>query len=231
MGLMKISIVIPVFNEEKTIKTILEKVNSTGLADEIIIVDDGSTDGTKKILENYRSNNTRIYYSRRNQGKGAAIRTAFKYVTGDIIIIQDADLEYDPNEYQELIKPIKDGYADVVYGSRLMGGKPQRAYLFWHKLGNTLLTYLTNILYNTTLSDTETCYKVFRKEVIKDLKLKSNGFSIEPEITAKILKRNKYRIYVVPVSYYGRTYQEGKKITWRQGFSAIFILIWYRFFD
>lgn len=229
---MKISVVVPVYNEIKFIEEIIKKIKETGIASEIIVVDDLSTDGTREILKElslkYAIN---AVYQKEHKGKGAAIRAGFKMATGDIIITQDADLEYDPGEYGELIRPIKDGLADVVYGSRMLGGKTQRVYMFWHKIGNNFLTFLTNILYNTTLSDMETGYKIFRKEVIKSLNLKSNGFSIEPEITAKICKSNKYRVYEVPTSYYGRTYKEGKKITWRQGFSAIFTLVWYRFFD
>lgn len=227
---MKISVVIPVYNEVKTIKEIIARVKDTNIADEIIVIDDGSTDGTREILRDINIAGVKVYFHERNRGKGAAVRTGFKNAGGDIIIIQDADLEYDPCDYKSLLEPIKNGAADVVYGSRMSGGKPQRVYLFWHKLGNNFLTLLTNLLYNTTLSDMETGYKVFKGEVIRNMKLNSNGFSIEPEITAKIFKK-KMRVYEVPVVYYGRNYEEGKKITWRQGFSAIFALIWYRFFD
>ncbi|MDD5005708.1 MAG: glycosyltransferase family 2 protein [Candidatus Omnitrophica bacterium] len=229
---MKISVIVPVYNEIKFIEEIIKRIKNTGLAEEIIVVDDCSNDGTKEILKELSLKyGFTVYYQKEHRGKGAAIRTGFKHTTGDIIIIQDADLEYDPKEYGELIKPIQEGLADVVYGSRMMGGKTQRVYMFWHKVGNKFLTFLTNILYNTTVSDMETGYKVFHKDVIKNLNLKSDGFSIEPEITAKIFKNNKYRVYEVPSSYHGRTYKEGKKITWRQGFSAIAALIWYRFFD
>jgi len=229
---MKISVIIPVFNEETTIKALIDKVLKTGVANEIIIVDDGSADGTKEILKRVKNGDSlQVITHEKNKGKGAALRTGLKHITGDIIIFQDADLEYDPAEYEELLKPIQDGVADVVYGSRLRGGKPQRAYLFWHKLGNDFLTFLTNILFNTTISDMETGYKVFHKKAIDSIILKCNGFSIEPEITAKVLKNKTNRIYEIPISYYGRTYREGKKITWRQGFSAIFALIWFRFFD
>lgn len=227
---MKLSVIIPAYNEVKTIKEIIQKVRDTNLVNEIIVIDDCSIDGTREVLKNEKDK-IKVYFQENKQGKGAAIRRGLQYATGDIIIFQDADLEYDPKEYNELIKPIQDGCADIVYGSRMMGGRPQRVYMFWHKVGNKLISFLANLLYNTTLSDLETGYKVFHREVIKSLNLKSNGFSIEPEITAKIFKNNKYRVYEVPVSYYGRTYKEGKKITWRQGFSAIFTLLWYRFFD
>ncbi len=228
---MKISVIIPVYNEQKTINEIIKKVRNTNIVDEIIVIDDASSDGTKQILEEeHKVGSIKVYYHKQNKGKGASIRTGLKYATGDIIIFQDADLEYDPVEYAELIKPIRNGFADVVYGSRMLGGKPQRVYMFWHKVGNRFLTHLANFLYNTTLSDMETGYKIFKKTIIKDIKLNCNGFSIEPEITAKILKR-KVVLYEVPVSYYGRNYTEGKKITWRQGFSAILTLLWYRFFD
>jgi len=196
-GTMKISVIIPIYNEAKTIEVILQKILDTGIVNEIIIVNDCSTDGTIEILKKIdKTTQAEVYSHENNMGKGAAIRTALGYATGDIIIFQDADLEYDPREFVELIKPIKDGVADVVYGSRLLGGKPQRTYMFWHKIGNKFLNFLTNVLYNTTVSDMETGYKVFRREVIKSLKLKSDGFSIEPEITDNIFKKNgRYRVY------------------------------------
>lgn len=227
---MKVSVVMPVFNEVNTIDEIVKKVKEVPQEKEIIIVDDGSTDGTKDKLKRLESDEIKIFYHQKNLGKGAALRTGFKHCLGQIVITQDADLEYEPGEYHTLFEPILKGVADVVYGSRLSGGKPQRVYLFWHKLGNRLLTLITNILYNNTLSDMETGYKVFRKEVLNSFRLKSNGFSIEPEITAKVFKRN-WRVYEVPISYYGRTYWEGKKITWKQGLSAIFTLLWYRIFE
>jgi len=234
---MKTFIIIPVYNERGTMLEILRRVLSVDIEKEIIVVDDGSIDGTAQILKNVESNNIKIIYHPINKGKGAAIRTGigcipedYDSADKDIVIFQDADLEYDPNEYKTLTKPIIDGCADVVYGSRLIGGCPHRAYLFWHLLGNNLLTLITNVLYNTTLSDMETGYKVFRKKVIKNLKLRSNGFSIEAEVTAKIFKK-KLIVYEIPISYFGRSYKEGKKITWRQGVSAIFALLWYRFFD
>ncbi len=234
---MKTFIIIPVYNERETILKILHRVLNVNIEKEIIIVDDGSNDGTAQILKNVKDNNIKIIYHSINKGKGAAIRTGIGCIPKDygsddkdIVIFQDADLEYDPNEYKKLTKPIIDGYADVVYGSRLIGGCPHRVYLFWHLLGNKLLTLMTNVLYNTTLSDMETGYKVFRKKVIKNLKLRSNGFSIEAEVTAKIFKK-KLIVCEIPISYFGRSYKEGKKITWRQGVNAIFVLLWYRFFD
>lgn len=228
----KISILIPVFNEAGTIKEILKKVeeaNFCGLEKEIILIDDYSVDGTRKILEEFMDK-YKIFYHDYNQGKGAALRTGLEHTTGDIIVIQDADLEYDPVDYEPLIKLIIDGRADVAYGSRLSGGKPSRSFMFTHLLGNKLLTLMTNVLYNTTLTDMETCYKAFRAEFIKGIKIKSNRFDFEPEITAKVLKRGA-RLYELPISYYGREYSEGKKITWKDGLHAIFALIKFRFVD
>jgi glycosyltransferase involved in cell wall biosynthesis len=225
---MKLSVVIPVYNEAKTIIKILENIKQVDLNKEIIIVDDFSTDGTREILNKINENGIKIYYHSKNMGKGAAVRTGFQYITGDIVVIQDADLEYDPQEYFSLMDPIKKGFADVVYGTRLGGGKPQRVYMFWHKVGNRFITLIANVLYNNTLTDIETCYKMFKAEVVKGLKLHSNGFSIEPELTAKIFK-NDYKVYEIPISYYGRTYKEGKKICWIHGFEAIWTLIKYRF--
>lgn len=224
----------PVYNEAKTIREIISRVEATALGNvekQLIIVDDGSTDGTRDVLREVALNNVhRVYYHGHNMGKGAALRTALTYATGDIILIQDADLEYDPNEYAELIKPIVEGRADVVYGSRLTGGKVGRAFNFWHYIGNKLLTFMTNILYNAILSDMETCYKVFRADVIKNIQIRSNRFDFEPEITAKVLRR-KYKLYEMPISYYGRDFAEGKKITWRDGFAAVWALIKYRVVD
>jgi glycosyltransferase involved in cell wall biosynthesis len=224
----------PVYNEVKTIHEIVKRVEAVDLGDvrkELIIVDDGSKDGTREILDDLRKNSShKIYLHAQNMGKGMALRTALTYATGDIIIIQDADLEYDPAEYAELIKPILEGRADVVYGSRLLGGKVVRAFNFWHLVGNKLLTFITNVLYNSILSDMETCYKVFRADVIKNIQIKSNRFDFEPEITAKVLKR-KYKLYEMPISYYGRDFSEGKKITWRDGFAAVWVLVKCRFMD
>ncbi|HYE75310.1 MAG TPA: glycosyltransferase family 2 protein [Blastocatellia bacterium] len=229
-----VSILMPVYNEAKTIQEIIERVKSVelnGLRKELIIVDDGSKDGTREYLQKLpTSDEQKIYFHAHNMGKGAALRTGLHYTTGDIVLIQDADLEYDPAEYPELLKPILDGRADVVYGSRLTGGKVRRDFNFLHLVGNKFLTLLTNILYNTTLTDMETCYKVFRADVVKSFQIKSNRFNFEPEITAKVLKR-KYKLYELPISYYGRDFDEGKKITWRDGFSAVWSLVKYRFMD
>ena len=227
-----LSVVIPVYNEKGTILRIIDKVLQLDFVKEIIVVDDGSKDGTKELLrEAAFDGRVRIFFHDRNRGKGAALRTGFGHVTGEIVAVQDADLEYDPNEFAEMIKPILEGVADVVYGSRLSGGKPQRVHLFWHKLGNGFLTFLTDLLYNTTLSDMETCYKMFRKNVIETIRIRSDGFSVEPELTAKICKNKQWRVYELPISYYGRSYAEGKKICWKHGFSALWTLLKYRFTD
>ncbi|MGE0884263.1 MAG: glycosyltransferase family 2 protein [Blastocatellales bacterium] len=229
-----LSILMPVYNEAGTIHEIVSRVEAVDLGDvrkELIIVDDGSQDGTREVLKKMsQSSPHKIYFHGQNMGKGAALRTALTYAEGDIILIQDADLEYDPAEYTELVKPILEGRADVVYGSRLSGAKVARAFNFWHYIGNKMLTFITNVLYNAILSDMETCYKVFRADVIKNFQIKSNKFDFEPEITAKILKR-RYKLYEMPISYYGRDFSEGKKITWRDGFAAIWALIKYRFVD
>lgn len=228
----KITVLIPVFNEVNTLETILQKVEEAsfcGLEKEVILIDDFSTDGTRDILKNLEGK-YKIFYHDQNMGKGAALRTGFEHMTGDITVIQDADLEYDPVDYEPLIKLIIENKADVVYGSRLSGGKPSRSFMFTHLLGNKLLTLITNILYNTTLTDMETCYKAFRTDLIRDIKIKSNRFDFEPEITAKVLKK-RARLYELPISYYGREYAEGKKITWKDGIHAIFALVKFRFTD
>jgi glycosyltransferase involved in cell wall biosynthesis len=233
-NLTKVSILMPVYNETSTIHEIIARVNAVeipGVTKELIIVDDGSQDGTREILQAMPVTDAqKIYFHAQNMGKGAALRTGLHYTTGDIILIQDADLEYDPAEYPELLRPILMGRADVVYGSRMTGAKVRRDFNFLHFVGNKFLTLLTNVLYNTILTDMETCYKVFRADVIKSFQIKSNRFNFEPEITAKVLKR-KYKLYELPISYYGRDFSEGKKITWRDGFSAVWTLIKYRFVD
>ena len=228
---MKISVIIPVYNEAHTIKEIISRVQNVDLEKEIIIVDDHSTDGTSEQLKdiNAHYNNVQVMTHDRNQGKGAALRTGFAAAMGDIIIIQDADLEYDPREYQFLLEPILDGRADVVYGSRFLGG-PHRVLFFWHYVGNKLLTLLADALSNLNLTDMETCYKVFKKKVLFEIKLRSNRFGFEPEFTMKVAKKG-FRVYEVPISYSGRTYEEGKKIVWKDGLSAIFAILWFRFFD
>lgn len=228
----KISILIPVFNELNTLEIILKKVeeaNFCGLEKEIILIDDYSTDGTRDILEKLKDK-YKIFYHDQNMGKGAALRTGFEHVTGDITVIQDADLEYDPVDYEPLIQMLLDNKADVVYGSRFLNTKPAGSIMLTHLLGNKLLTLITNVLYNTTLTDMETCYKAFKTEFIKDIKIKSNRFDFEPEITAKILKKGA-RLYELPISYYGREFSEGKKITWKDGVHAIMALVKFRFSD
>lgn len=229
---MKLSIVIPVYNETATILEVINSVKNIniGCDKEIIVVNDGSTDNTAQILDSIEDRMIKIYHHKKNQGKGVALKTGFRNLSGDIVIIQDADLEYDPGEYNNLLDPIINHNADVVYGSRLSGGRPTRAYMFWHKAGNSILTFLTNILYNTTITDMETGYKVFKRAVVDNLDIKSRDFTVEAEITAKIFK-NKYKVYEVPISYYGRSYSEGKKIRWYHGLSAIWALLKYKFID
>ncbi len=227
---MELSVIIPIYNEARTISTILDRVLATGLTHEIILVDDGSTDGSRALLESMDGRQgIRVVLHKKNQGKGAAVRTGISAATGDVILIQDADLEYDPRDYPELIKPIEEGLADVVYGSRFLGG-PRRAVMFWHMIANKLLTFATNLLYNTILSDMETGYKVFRREVLQGIRLRANRFDFEPEFTAKILKR-KVRIYEVPITFNPRDYAEGKKITIKDAFYAAWALLKYRFVD
>ena len=227
---MRVSFLVPAYNEAATIVDVLEAVWRLDLDKQIVVVDDGSTDGTGDLVEHWCEGREGVELVRQaNRGKGAAVRAAIPHVAGDIAVIQDADLEYDPADVPALIEPIQRGVADVVYGSRLSGGRPQRAYLFWHLLGNRFLSLLTNVLYNTTLSDMETGYKAFRSDVLRSLELRQDDFGIEPEITAKVCKR-KLRVYELPIAYYGRTYAEGKKITWRDGFKAIRVLVGVRLF-
>ncbi len=245
----KISVVIPVYNEKATIEEILRRVSENGLRKEIVIVDDCSTDGTRQYLEAMVQakgkgetwaaahdggdpvdvRDLRIFFQTQNQGKGAALRRGFAETTGDIVLVQDADLEYDPKDYPVLLGPIIDGRADVVFGSRFLGG-PQRVHYFWHYVANKILTLLSDVMTNLKLTDMETCYKVFRKEVLEGIKLRSNRFGFEPEITAKISK-GKWRVYEVPISYAGRTYEEGKKITWKDGVKALWCIFWFKIAD
>jgi glycosyltransferase involved in cell wall biosynthesis len=235
----KLSIIIPAFNEGPTIHQILDKISAVellnGIQKEIIIVNDSSTDDTAVKVRKYISTNTQqnIHYFEHqlNKGKGAGLHTGIQYATGDVIVIQDADLEYDPNEYNLLLKPIIDGNADVVYGSRFMGGNPHRILFFWHSIGNKFLTFLSNMLTNLNLTDIETCYKMFRSDMIKSLDLKEKRFGFEPEVTAKIARIPNIRIYEVGISYYGRTFEEGKKIGWQDGFWALYCIVKYNLFS
>jgi len=225
---MKLSVVIPVYNEKGTILEVLERVRRVDLPKEILVVDDCSTDGTRDVLASLPpSEDVRILYQPVNMGKGAALRAGFAAVTGDIVVVQDADLEYDPAEYGDLIQPILDNRADVVFGSRFLGG-PHRVLLFWHSVGNRLLTTLSNMLTDLNLTDMETCYKVFRAEILKKIALRENRFGFEPEFTAKV-SRARCRIYEVPISYSGRDYSEGKKIGWKDGVAAVYFIFKYRF--
>jgi glycosyltransferase involved in cell wall biosynthesis len=229
---MKLSIVIPVYNEKATLEEIFRLVQATPFDKEIIAVDDASTDGSGEILTRLAQqyDNVKAFYHQRNQGKGAALRTGFAQVTGDVVIIQDADLEYRPADYPSLLEPIEQDVADVVYGTRLVGGRPHRVLFFWHYLGNRAVTTLSNIFTNLNLSDMEVGYKVFRAEVLKGIQLRSDRFGVEPELTAKIAKK-RWRIYEVPIQYHGRDYTEGKKITWRDGIAAIYHIIRFKFSD
>ena len=225
-----LSIIIPCFNEINTIDEVIKKVkNSSILNKEIIVIDDYSQDGSREYLENIIDDEIKVKFHKQNQGKGAALRTGIELAKGEIIIIQDADLEYDPNDYTNMINPIIKNKADVVYGSRFKGGQPHRVVYFWHRIGNGFLTLLSNIFTDLNLSDMETCYKAFKREIIQSIKIEEKRFGFEPEITAKIAKRN-FRIYEVGISYYGRTYKEGKKIGWKDGVQAIFCIIKYNLF-
>jgi len=227
---MKLSVIIPVYNEVESIEEIVKRVKNTNLAWEIILVDDGSKDGTRDLLKEMDGmDNVRVILHEKNQGKGAAVRTGFDAARGEILLIQDADLEYDPRDYPVLLKPLDEGIADVVYGSRFLGG-PRRVVMFWHMVANQLLTFMTNILYNTILSDMETGYKVFRRKVIEGMPLHAKRFDFEPEFTAKVLKR-KYRIFEVPISFNPRDYAQGKKIKLKDAFEAVWTLLKYRFVD
>lgn len=227
---MKLTVLIPIYNEIHTLQEIVKRVLDTGLADEILLVDDGSTDGTRELLAQYEGQPPfRVILHEKNQGKGAAVRTGIKNAAGDVILIQDADLEYDPRDYPAILQPIEEGIADVVYGSRFLGA-PRRVAMFWHMIANKLLTLLTNILYDTILTDMETGYKVFRKEVIEGVPLHAKRFEFEPEFTAKILKRG-VRIFEVPITFNPRDYDEGKKIGLSDAFEAIWALLKYRFVD
>lgn len=227
---MKLSVIIPVYNEVESIQTILKRVQATRLAHEIVVVDDGSRDGTRDILKKLDGKKgVRVILHEKNQGKGAAVRTGMFAAGGDVLLIQDADLEYDPRDYPELLQPIREGLADVVYGSRFLG-KPHRVTMFWHMVANKWLTLMTNILYDTILTDMETGYKVFRREVIEGMTLRANSFDFEPEFTAKVLKRN-YRIFEVPIRFNPRDYSQGKKIKLGDAFEAVWTLLKYRFVD
>lgn len=229
----KLSLVVPMYNEERFLDDVIQRLVALDFDTEILLIDDGSTDSTAQIAAGWADRNANITLIKRaaNGGKGAAVRDGFAASTGEVVVIQDSDLEYDPVNIPELVEPIINGFADVVYGSRLKGGQAQRAYMFWHLLGNKFLSFVTGALFNTTLSDMETGYKAFRGELIRSIELREKDFRIEPEMTAKLCKQPGIRIYEVPIAYYGRTYDEGKKITWRDGFLALGALVRYRFSD
>jgi len=236
---VKLSVLIPAYNEVNTLEEAIRRVRGVRLPKEIIVVEDGSTDGTRELLMRLAGeakpapdplNDLKVLFQPKNQGKGAAVRSALSHVTGDIVVIQDADLEYDPRDYMRLLEPILSGQADVVYGTRFYGGGPHRVLFFWHYLGNQLLTFVSNVLTNLNLTDMEVGYKVFKSEVLKNINLKSDRFGFEPEITMKVAKK-KCRVYEVPISYHGRTYAEGKKITWKDGIATFYTLIRYWLWD
>lgn len=228
MQVMFLSVLIPAFNEVTFLPEVIRRVEATPYDKEIIVIDDGSTDDTKEFLRGLKGEHMKITRHEQNRGKGAAIRTGLTMAKGDVIIIQDADLEYDPKDYPVLLQPIIEGKADVVYGSRFLGG-PHRVLFFWHSVGNSFITLISNMFTDLNLTDMETGYKVFRKEVFKDIRIESNRFGFEPEITAKVAKKH-FKIYEVPISYYGRGYQEGKKITWKDGVKALFVVMKYNVF-
>ena len=225
---LKISIIIPCYNEQAFIKSVIERVRAVKLSKEIIIVDDCSHDGTREILKSLEGDVDRIIYQEKNLGKGASIRAGLRHATGDVVVIQDADLEYDPGELINLLQPIQDGVADVVYGSRFMGGQPHRVLFFWHYVGNKFITMLSNMSTNLNLTDVETCYKVFRREILQKITLEEDGFGFEIEVTSKIARLH-CRIYEMGISYYGRSYAEGKKINWKDGLWALFCIVKYWF--
>jgi glycosyltransferase involved in cell wall biosynthesis len=236
---VKLSVLVPVYNEERTLEEIVRRVCAVPMSKEIILVDDGSKDGSREILtrlqeENRRAgddlNDIKVFFQPQNEGKGAALKTAVGHVRGDVVIVQDADLEYDPKDYPSLLQPIQEGLADVVYGTRFAGGGAHRVLFFWHSLGNRMLTLLSNMLTNLNLSDMEVGYKVFRADILKGIELQSKRFGFEPEITVKLAKKG-CRFYEVPIAYHGRTYEEGKKITWKDGFAALYYMIRFRFAD
>ncbi len=228
----KLSVVIPVYNEERWIREVVRRVQAVPIHKELVIVEDCSTDRTREILRELEGDNVRVFYQERNQGKGAALRRGFQEATGDVVLVQDADLEYDPAEYPRLLQPILENRADVVYGSRFIG-ETHRVLYFWHYVANKFLTLLSNWFTNLNLTDMETCYKVFRREVLQDIRLKSDRFGFEPEITAKVARRRNppWRVYEIPISYSGRTYEEGKKIGLKDAFNALYCILRYRYFD
>lgn len=225
---MKISVIMPVYNEIQTITEIITRVQDVQLEKELIIVDDFSTDGTREYLHTLDVENIKVFFHEQNKGKGAALQTGFQHVTGNVVVIQDADLEYNPEEYYLLLKPILDNRADVVYGSRFLTGSERRVLLFWHSLGNKFLTFLSNMITDLNLSDMETCYKMFKADILKEIRIEQNRFGFEPEFTVKIAKK-RYRIYEVGISYSGRDYSEGKKIGWKDGVAVLWYLIKYQF--